>query len=78
MADEYRKAPDVTRKRMYLETMSRVFAPINKVIVDDSAKGVVPYFQLPQMLKNSQVTAPVPQASNPVETVVATPSGGNP
>jgi membrane protease subunit HflK len=75
---EYRKAPDVTRKRMYLETMSRVFAPINKVIVDDSAKGVVPYFQLPQMLKNSQVTEPVPQVSNPVETVVATPSGGNP
>jgi membrane protease subunit HflK len=74
---EYRKAPDVTRKRMYLETLSRVFAPMNKVIVDDSAKGVVPYFQLPPMLKSSQ-TAPVPQQSNPVETVVATPSGGNP
>jgi len=77
---EYRKAPDVTRKRMYLETMSRVFAPMNKVIVDDSAKGVVPYFQLPPMLKSSQATqtAPIPQASTPVETVVATPSGGNP
>ena len=77
---EYRKAPDVTRKRMYLETMSRVFAPMNKVIVDDSAKGVVPYFQLPPMLKSSQATQtpPIPQSSNPVETVVATPSGGNP
>ena len=77
---EYRKAPDVTRKRMYLETMSRVFAPMNKVIVDDSAKGVVPYFQLPQMLRNSQAmqTPPIPQSSNPVETVVATPGGSNP
>jgi modulator of FtsH protease HflK len=44
---EYKKAPEVTRRRMYLETMSQVLAPANKVIVDDSAKGVVPYFQLP-------------------------------
>ena len=29
---EYRKAPEVTRKRMYLETMSKVLAPMNKVI----------------------------------------------
>jgi membrane protease subunit HflK len=48
---EYRKAPDVTRRRMYIETMTSVLAPLNKVIVDDSAKGVVPYFQLPSMLK---------------------------
>ncbi len=79
---EYRKAPDVTRKRIYLETLSRVFAPMNKVIVDDSAKGVVPYFQLPSMLRNSQAGQPsVPQSaqpSTPVETVVATPGGGNP
>lgn len=47
---EYRTAPDVTRRRMYLETMSGILAPMNKVIVDDSAKGVVPYFQLPNML----------------------------
>jgi membrane protease subunit HflK len=57
---QYRKAPEVTRKRMYLETMSQVFAPMNKVIVDDSAKGVVPYFQLPQMLRPP---APAPGAT---------------
>jgi membrane protease subunit HflK len=44
---EYKKAPDVTRRRIYLETMSQVLAPMNKVVVDDAAKGVVPYFQLP-------------------------------
>ncbi len=47
---QYRAAPDVTRRRMYLETMSSILATMNKVIVDDSAKGVVPYFQLPNML----------------------------
>jgi membrane protease subunit HflK len=56
--EEYRKAPDVTRRRMYIETMTSVLGPMNKVIVDDSAKGVVPYFQLPSMLKPQTEPAP--------------------
>jgi len=48
---EYKKAPEVTKRRMYYETMSQVLAPMNKIIVDDSAKGVVPYFQLPPLAK---------------------------
>ena len=51
--EQYRRAPDVTRRRIYLETMASVLGPINKVVVDDSAKGVVPYFQLPNMLGGS-------------------------
>lgn len=71
---EYKKAPGVTRERMYLETMSKVLAPMNKVIVDDSAKGVVPYFQLPAPMK-----APPPPkhpAQNPADqaTVSAAPA----
>jgi len=31
---EYRKSPDVTRRRMYLETMSTILAPMNKIILD--------------------------------------------
>ncbi len=50
---QYRTAPDITKRRMYLETMTTILAPMNKVIVDDSAKGVVPYFQLPSMLGNN-------------------------
>jgi len=46
--EQYRKAPDVTRKRMYLENMSQILGPMNKVIVDDSVKGMVPYLQLPR------------------------------
>ena len=70
--DEYRKAPDVTRKRMYLETMSRLLAPMSKVIVDENAaKNIIPYLP-PQALgksapENVTVTAPsaaVPSVSN--------------
>lgn len=50
--EEYRKAPEVTRKRMYLETMSGVLGSANKVLVDESAKGVVPYLPLPQLKTN--------------------------
>ncbi len=46
---EYRKAPDITRRRIYLENLSQILGPMNKVIVDDSVKGVVPYFQLPPL-----------------------------
>jgi membrane protease subunit HflK len=66
---QYRTAPDVTRRRIYLETMSGVLSGMNKVIVDNSAKGVVPYFQLPNMLgAGGQIPAPqgsqAPQATS--------------
>ena len=38
--DEYAKAPDVTRQRMYLETMERVLGGMNKVIIDDKTSRV--------------------------------------
>lgn len=34
--DEYKKAPDVTRKRMYLETMERVLGGTDKVILNST------------------------------------------
>ncbi len=44
---EYRKAPDVTRKRMYMETMGEIVPRLGKkVIVDDKARGVLPFLQL--------------------------------
>ncbi|HXK10011.1 MAG TPA: FtsH protease activity modulator HflK [Vicinamibacteria bacterium] len=45
--EEYRKAPDVTRKRMYLETMGALVPKLGKkVIVDEKARGVLPLLQL--------------------------------
>jgi modulator of FtsH protease HflK len=57
--DQYQKAPDVTRERMYLETMERLFNGTDKVIMDaGQANGVVPYLPLPQL---GQPRAPQPQ-----------------
>ena len=43
--EEYKKAPDVTRQRMYLETMERLFGGTDKIIIDSGTQGggVVPY-----------------------------------
>ena len=48
----YKQAPEVTRKRMFLETMERVLADSDKVIVDQKAgNGVVPYLPLSEFSK---------------------------
>jgi modulator of FtsH protease HflK len=44
---QFKLAPEVTRKRLYLETMEEVMRDTPKVIID--SKGVIPYFPLPQM-----------------------------
>jgi membrane protease subunit HflK len=49
--NEYAKAKKVTQERMYLETMEKVLADINKVIIDKDAGGVVPYLPLPELSK---------------------------
>ena len=52
--DEYKKAPDVTRQRMYLETMERLFGGTDKIIMDSGA-GVVPYLPLDQLTRRPQM-----------------------
>jgi len=49
--NEYTKAKQVTQERMYLETMEKVLADIDKVIIDRKAGGVVPYLPLPELTK---------------------------
>lgn len=52
--DQYKKAPRVTRQRMYLETMEDVLEKSNKILVDDKGgSGVVPYLPLDQLNKQS-------------------------
>jgi len=53
--EEYRLAPDVTRRRMYYETMERVLSKIDKTIVEPS--GVTPYVALPEVRRRSQAPA---------------------
>lgn len=52
---EYKQAPDVTRKRLYLETMEKVLGDVDKIILDSDAQGggqgVVPYLPLNELRK---------------------------
>jgi membrane protease subunit HflK len=49
--EEYAKAPQVTRERMYLETMERLFGGTDKIILDSgtSGSGVIPYLPLNEL-----------------------------
>ncbi len=54
--EEYAKAPQVTRKRLFLETMEGVLRDSNKVIMESGGPGgtgVVPYLPLPEVQKRS-------------------------
>ena len=57
--EEYAKAPEVTRKRLFLETMERVLRDSNKVIVNQgTGQGVIPYLPLPELRNAPQQQAP--------------------
>jgi membrane protease subunit HflK len=50
--EEYRKAPEVTRRRMFLETMERVYQGTDKIILDSKGGGnVLPYLNLNELNK---------------------------
>jgi membrane protease subunit HflK len=66
--DEYVKAPEVTRKRLYLETMERLLGGTDKIILDSGAagsggSGVVPYLPLSELNRSrtQQQQPPAPQ-----------------
>jgi len=66
--DQYKKAPDITRQRLYLETMERVFGGADKIILDSGPPGgggVVPYLPLNELTR---------QPATPRST--QTPTGG--
>jgi len=50
--EQYKLAPEVTRRRMYYETMEQVLGKVDKTIVE--APGVTPYLPLPQVKKDQQ------------------------
>ena len=57
--DEYAKAKDVTRERIYLETMERIFGNSEKLIYDGgsgASQGVVPYLPLNELTPRRQAT----------------------
>jgi membrane protease subunit HflK len=48
---QYKLSPEVTRRRMYYETMERVLSKVDKTVVE--APGVTPYLALPEVQKRS-------------------------
>ncbi|MBW3169379.1 protease modulator HflK [Qipengyuania flava] len=62
---QYRLAPQVTRQRLYYETMERVLSQTDKTIVETN--NVTPYLPLPEIRQRAQRSAPA--------TVVTAPEG---
>ena len=63
--EQYKLAPEVTKRRMYYETMERVLSNNDKVIVE--ANGVTPYLPLSEIRR---------RAAAPAETATPAPQGG--
>lgn len=53
---QYRLAPEVTRRRIYYETMEQILSRADKTIVD--SRGVTPYMQLPEARRPAPVETP--------------------
>jgi membrane protease subunit HflK len=60
--DQYKKAPAVTRERMYLETMERVLGGTDKIILDSGqgGSGVVPYLPLGEISRTPPARGQAP------------------
>jgi modulator of FtsH protease HflK len=64
--EQYKNAPDITRQRIYLETMESVFGGTDKIILDSAQQGggsggnVVPILPLNEMLRRTPATGGTP------------------
>ena len=60
---EYRSAPEVTRRRMYYETMERILSRVDTTIIE--APGVTPYLALPEIQRRQQQQQQAQQPAEP-------------
>ncbi|MEM6728317.1 MAG: FtsH protease activity modulator HflK [Pseudomonadota bacterium] len=56
--NQYLQQPDITRKRLYLETMEEVLGRVDKIILDDTAggaggQGVIPFLPLNELRRSA-------------------------
>jgi modulator of FtsH protease HflK len=51
--DQYRLNPTITNRRIYLETMEKLMANMNKVLLDGAPGGAVPYIDLNEILRRT-------------------------
>jgi len=76
---EYTKAPQVTRERLYQDTMQQVLANTTKVLVDDKQGGNLLYLPLDKLMQmtSSTAVAPASEVRQPVENQPAAPPQDN-
>ncbi len=76
---EYKKAPEVTRSRMYLDTVQQVYANTSKVMVDAKGSGNLLYLPLDKLMQAAGVAATptedaaasAPRGVSPAPTIAA-------
>ncbi len=71
---EYAKAPEVTRSRMYLETMQQVYSNTSKVFIDSKGQGNLLYLPLDKLMQAAGAVAASPAGGAPELPVAARPS----
>ncbi|MDO8959542.1 MAG: FtsH protease activity modulator HflK [Rhodocyclaceae bacterium] len=60
---EYAKAPEVTRQRLYLETMQQLYANTTKVMIDTKGSGNLLYLPLDKLMATAGATAPAAESA---------------
>ncbi|MBT3457422.1 MAG: FtsH protease activity modulator HflK [Thiotrichales bacterium] len=65
---EYTKAPEVTRERLYRETLEEVFSSTNKVIVDSSSNSMM-YLPIDQLINSSRTSKSTSSSSSFQQTL---------
>lgn len=76
---EYNKAPEVTRSRLYLETVQQVYANTSKIMVDAKSGGNLLYLPLDKLMQAAgTATAAAPEEASVAgpRTVLPTPAAG--
>lgn len=68
--EQYRLAPVVTRKRMYMETMEQVLSKVDKTILE--APGVQAYLPLPELRRGAKAAPPPAATAEPAPVQGAT------
>lgn len=72
---EYAKAPQVTRERMYLDTMQQVYGNVSKVLVDTKQGSNMLYLPLDKVMQLSAHGPAEPAATAPAAAPVAASTG---
>ena len=65
---EYQAAPEVTRQRLYIATMEKVYSNTSKVMVDVDGGNNMMYLPLDKIMQQSTTSSPALQSGQPTQT----------